>query len=153
MHNPLSRLARDIFDTPDRRQALLAALWEKVVGPEVARRSRVVGLEDERLRVRLAEGTWRRIVGRMRGEILLRLREAAGPLAPRGLIFVEGSIEEMAPPPPLTVRAARPAETPLPESLVEAASAIADPEIRDRFRETAALYLGRSHAANGMPRP
>src|SRR5512145_2850848 len=129
MRNPLASLARELFGhSPERRLALLTALWPKVVGAEVARRSQVVDLQGDKLRVRLTPGVWRRIVGRMRKEILLRLRAAAGPLAPKMLVFVEGQVEE--PPEP---EARRPVvgATALPDAVAAAAAAIDDPQTRE----------------------
>ena len=141
MLNPLGSLARELFGTSqERRFALLSALWPRVVGPEVARRSRVLSLDGERLRVKLAHGAWRKTIGRMRGEILLRLRDAAGPLAPRGLVFFEGTVEQEAAAPQ---RPPQPPSGPLPEVVHEASRAIEDPEIREAFRASAARYLAR----------
>jgi hypothetical protein len=119
----------------------LSALWPKVVGPEVARRSKVLTLEGDRLKVRLPRGAWRKTIGRMRGEILLRLREAAGSLAPRALIFVEGPVDEQ--PEPVGAPTLSPPKA-LAVAVEEASKSIGDPEIREGFRAAAACYLSRS---------
>ncbi len=144
MQNPLGSLARELFGpTPERRLALLSALWPKVVGPEVARRSQVLTLEGDRLRVRLPRGAWRGTISRMRGEILLRLREAAGSLAPRALIFVEGPVDEQ--PEPVGAPALS-APKALAVAVEEASKSIGDPEIREGFRAAATRYLSRSQS-------
>jgi hypothetical protein len=147
MQNPFGSLARELFGSvPERRLALLTALWPKVVGPEVARRTQVVALEGERLRVRLPPGPWRRTIGPMRAEILLRLRASAGPLAPRTLVFVEG---RFAPDAEVPTRTRPLPEAEVPLSVDAASRVIDDPEIRESYRNVAARYLART----ARPRP
>jgi hypothetical protein len=135
-------LAGEIFGAdPRHRLVLLKAAWPAAVGPELARRSEVVALDREVLRIRVPDGIWRRSLWRMRGDLLARLRKLAGPAAPRGLSIAEGAVS---PPPPLP--APLPSPTPLvalPAEVAEAAAAIPDDEIRRRFQEAAARYLGR----------
>jgi hypothetical protein len=76
----------------------------------------------------------------VRGDILARLRTVAGRASPRTLGFVTGPIADLAPraepsPPPKDL------ET--PAAVREAAQAIPDPEIRDRFLDAARRYLSR----------
>jgi len=79
------------------------------------------------------------VLFRMRGDILARLRKAAGPAAPRSLGFVEGPVpESRAPPEPETAQ-----RTEAPSSVAAAAGTIADAKLREQFLETAARYLGR----------
>lgn len=147
MHNPLGSLARELFGgAPERRLALLSALWPRVVGPEVARRSKVIDLQGEQLRVRLPQGPWRRTIVPMRGEILLRLRSAAGSLAPRRLYFIEGEVEDDLAPFQPAPAIAEP--LPLPQAVEEASHLIDDPESRERFRATAARYIERFRRAS-----
>ena len=119
--------------------ALLRAAWPRAVGGELARRSEVVAFEAGTLRVKVPDASWRRALHRMRGDILARLRALTGPVAPSRLGFVEGSVAT--PPEPAAPPAAAPG--PAPEALVQAAEAIADPELRARFLASAALYLSR----------
>lgn len=132
--------ARVFAGSPAARLALLRALWPSAVGPEVARRSEVLGLENEVLRVRVPDAGWRKALFRGHRDVILRLRRSAGPLAPAKLGFVEGPVAEAAAaPPPRPTAPAR-----IPASVAEAAGAIADEGIRERFLEAAARYLGRS---------
>ena len=68
---------------------LLRAAWPGVVGPELARRTEVVSLDGTTLRVRVPDAGWQKVLHRMRGDILSRLFDVAGELAPRRLGFVE----------------------------------------------------------------
>jgi hypothetical protein len=84
---------------------------------------------------------WRKALFRGHRDIIVRLRRLAGGLAPAKLGFVEGPVAEAPVTPP--ARPAPPAY--LPASVADAAQAIADEDIRERFLEAAARYLGRSH--------
>ena len=120
--------------------ALLRAAWPLAVGAELGRRTEVLGVEKGTLRIRVPDARWRLVLHRMQPDILRRLREIAGSLAPWRIGFVEGGMTEPA-------RAAVPAEKPAvppPPSLAGSAAGIADEEIRLRFLATAARYLERS---------
>jgi len=133
-------LAAQLFGaTPERTLTLMRAAWPAAVGPEVARRTELVALDAGVLRIRVPDATWRRGLWRMRGDILARLRAIAGRAAPRSLGFVEGPVAVVEP----AAEAPPPDAAPPPPSLVEAAGAIADPELRDRFLAVAGRYLGR----------
>lgn len=119
--------------------ALLRAAWPRAVGPDVARRTEPLLIEKGTLRVRVPDARWRKVLHRMQGEILARLRELAGEAAPRRLGFSEGPVAE-APEASPESASARPAAP--PASIVAAAGAIPDPELRARFLESAARYLG-----------
>lgn len=138
--DPGGSAARLFAGRPAARLALLRALWPAAVGPEVARRTEIVGLENEVLRVRVADARWRKALFRVYRDIIVRLRRSAGSLAPAKLGFMEGPVAEApeppAPPPPQPPR--------LPPSVAAAATAIDDVEIRQRFLEAAARYIGRS---------
>jgi hypothetical protein len=140
-------LAGEIFGGDSRRRlTLLKAAWPAAVGPELARRSEVVALDREVLRIRVPDGIWRRSLWRMRGDLLARLRRLAGRAAPRALSIAEGMV---APPPapPATPPAPLPV-TSLPAEVAEAAAAIPDDEVRRRFQEAAARYFGRFGAGD-----
>ncbi|HVR71809.1 MAG TPA: DUF721 domain-containing protein [Vicinamibacteria bacterium] len=122
---------------------LLRAAWPRAVGEDLARRTEVVAIEGATLRIRVPDARWRGVLHRMQPDILARLRDVAGTLAPRRLGFMEGGLPAPAP------RRAAPRETgapsaPCPPALAREAAAIADPEVRDRFLETAARYLART---------
>jgi hypothetical protein len=76
----------------------------------------------------------------MQPDILRRLREVAGSLAPWRIGFVEGGIREA---PARPAPTAPPVEPDAPPAVAESAAAIADEEVRRRFLESAARYLGR----------
>ena len=77
-------LAAQLFGaTPERTFVLVRAAWLASVGPELARRTEVVSVDRGVLQVRVPDATWRRSLWRMRGDILRRLRQVAGRLAPQ----------------------------------------------------------------------
>lgn len=138
-------LARRLFGAdPARTLALLRAAWPRAVGPDLARRTEVVALEAATLRVRVPDARWRKELHRLQAEILRRLREIAGDLAPWRLGFMEGPVAA-----PTVAKSARiPEESsgpPLPPAgVVAGAAVISDPDVRERFLEAAARYLERS---------
>lgn len=133
--------ARLFGGSPERVRALMRAAWPLAVGADLGRRTEVLGIEKGTLRIRVPDARWRLVLHRMQPEIIRRLREIAGGLAPWRIGFVEGGIAE-----PAVAAAAAPAgpvrETP-PE-VAATAEAIADEEIRRRFLATAARYLERN---------
>lgn len=148
------RLRSELFGARgERTLALLQAAWPGAVGEELARRTELLALEAGTLRVRVPDAGWRKVLHRMRSDILARLYDVAGEFAPRRLGFMEsppGAPGAGAKAPGATKRkpdpgsraVAPPPEAPL--SLRAAAEVIVDPELRARFLESAALYLGRS---------
>jgi len=127
---------------------LIQAAWPWAVGEELARRTEVVALDAGTLRVRVPDAGWRKVLHLMRNDILRRLFDVAGEFAPRRLGFMEtppGSASPHALPAatPAPRPSPRPEAAAAPASLHAAAAAIADPELRTRFLETAALYLER----------
>ena len=136
-------LARRLFGAvPARTLALVRAAWPRAVGPDLARRTEVIALEAATLRVRVPDARWRKELHRMQPDILARLREIAGELAPRRLGFVEGPV---APAPSReTRRTASPTPPAAPAEVVAGASVLDDEELRRRFLEVAARYLERS---------
>ena len=140
----MTDIARRLFGAvPKARLALLRAAWPAAVGPELARRTEVLVLEGDTLRVRVPDATWRRGLIRMRGDILARLRSTAGELAPRRLAFAEGPLSRPPAPPPPPPEP----EAPPPPSLALAAASVPDPELRRAFLATAARYLNRFNRA------
>jgi Dna[CI] antecedent DciA-like protein len=125
---------------------LLRAAWPLAVGPELARRTEVQTADAGTLRVAVPDGRWRKVLHRMRGDILSRLRAVAGGLVPRQMGFVESARVD-APSPPPSFGERRPeasAPSPCPPSVRAAADAISDAELRGRFLQSAARYLSRS---------
>ena len=146
-----SGLAAQLFrpGTP-QAFALVRAAWPAAVGAELARRTVVQAMVGRTLHVRVPDAAWRKTLHRMRKEVLARLREIAGELAPNTLGFVEGGAEVNSATPvrrggsPAPPHPPMPMGAPLGASLRDAAERIADPEIRSRFLETAARYLSRA---------
>ncbi|HEY6547442.1 MAG TPA: DUF721 domain-containing protein [Vicinamibacteria bacterium] len=129
---------------PENALVLLRAAWPAAVGADLARRTEVVALEAGTLRIRVPDARWRNVLHRMRAQILAQLRAIAGDLAPARLGFLEASVPmpELAELP--RAAAVAPASPPpLPVAIVEAAAAIPDADVRARFLESAARYLGR----------
>jgi hypothetical protein len=131
----------------ERTLALLRAAWPKAVGPELARRTEVLALDGEALRLRVPDASWRRHLLQMRRPILDRLREVAGPLTPYRLSFTEGGLPPVAdmPSPPATGGTLT---SPSSSWLAAEAQVIADPDLRARFLEAAARYLGHRKESN-----
>ena len=126
----------------ERSLTLLRACWPLAVGPRVAARTEVIAFEAKSLIVRVPDARWRKILHRMRREILERLRDVAGARAPRSLGFTLATQ-------PLPEPAATPLEpkappcvAPPPE-VTAGAQAISDPELRVLFLEAAGRYLAR----------
>src|SRR5688500_1739137 len=134
-------LARRLFGAvPARTLALVRAAWPHAVGPDLALRTEVVTLEGATLRIRVPDARWRKELHRMQPEILARLRETTGELAPRRLGFVEGPVA-LPPYEPPRVEPLSPAAA--PAEVVASAAVLTDPVLRERFLEVAARYLER----------
>lgn len=136
--------ARTLFGgSPQRTLALLRAAWPRAVGEELARRTEVLAVEGDCLRLRVPDAGWRRNLLQMRRQILGKLHAIAGELTPRRLSFTEGGLaaEETKPAAPAPLPA-----TPS-QALAAGAAAIADPDLRARFLEAAARYLARGRRA------
>jgi len=124
--------------------ALLRAAWPRAVGAETARRTELLAIEGSTLRVRVPDARWRKVLHRMQPEILTRLRQLAGDLAPRRLGFSEGPARAQAPADQPRVPNV-PAPVELPGELARSAAGISDPEVRAAFERSAALYLARAN--------
>jgi hypothetical protein len=119
---------------------LLRAAWAPAVGADLARRTEVVGVEGQTLRVRVPDARWRTVLHRMQPQILARLRDVAGTLAPHRLGFVEGTLAS----PPSPRPEAPPADADCPPGVAAEAARIEDAELRERFLAAAARYLSRA---------
>jgi len=142
-----SETAAELFGA-ERTLLLLRATWPLAVGPRLAERTEVVAVEGRTLIVRIPDGRWRKILHRLRREILQALRQAAGPRAPHALGFVEAKAAA-APGPVAAADVARPvrvAEGAVPSGSVSGAESIADPEIRSLFEGAASRYLARGRS-------
>jgi hypothetical protein len=135
-------LAAQIFRPEPARLALLRSAWAVAVGPELARRTEVLAVEGRTLRVRVPDAGWRKVLHRMQGQIVYRLRAIAGELGPSRIGFSEGQVmpaaEPKAPAPPKD-------EGPVAmgAALAAAVDGIPDPELRAAFVAAAQRYLAR----------
>ena len=139
-------LASQLFGRdPAASLALLRAAWPDAVGREIARRTEILAIRGRTLLVRVPDAGWQRVLHRMERDIVGRLRQLAGELAPVGLGFSLGPLVDTEEVPPA---AARREPRPAPAEVEAAAGAIDDPELRERFVRAAALYLQgkRNHA-------
>jgi hypothetical protein len=121
---------------------LVRSLWPLVVGPGIASRTEVVALQERTLRVRVTDTRWMRVLHRMQRVIIVRLAQHLGAAAPNQIGFVEGALSS----PPEKTRDKTVGTTPdaaPPESVLKAAAAIDDPELRRQFTEAAARYFQR----------
>jgi hypothetical protein len=136
-------LARRLFPAGSpQRLELVRAAWRLAVGDDLARRTEVLALEGRTLRVRVPDASWRKVLHRLRGEILDKLSAVAGDAAPDRLGFQEEPLgwraPAPAPPPPRP-----PADAAPPPGLAREAQAITDPDLRRAFLDVAARYLAR----------
>ena len=145
-----SLAARLFGASPARTLALLEAAWPLAVGPELARRTEVLGIEGGTLRVRVPDAGWRKVLHRMQPQILAHLREIAGDLAPKRMGFVDGGLSNQ-PQGAASSRSGGDARggfqggsSLTSGSAVNSPPEIKDPEIRQRFAETMARYLERT---------
>jgi hypothetical protein len=144
---PISRALSELFTGPGALP-LVREAWSSAVGPDLAGRTQVVSFSAGTLVVRVPDGRWGRILHRMKRDILARLRETTGRIAPRELAFSFGSLTAQeafampgAPPTPHLPRAqAASAE------LVASAAQIDDAELREAFLRSAGRYLARTRA-------
>lgn len=151
-------LAEELF-APEQAIALLRAAWPLAVGASLAERTRPLALQGRMLLVEIPDARWRRILHRLRREILVRLREVAGSRAPATLGFVvsraaaephrgsEGHVgsREVSVAAGEGLFAPRESRT-APAALAAEAERIADPQLRERFLDAATRYLANAAA-------
>lgn len=138
-----SSLPRFFEAAHPHRLAVLQALWPSITGDALANHSEVVGIQGEVMRVRADSAPWLKTLRDLKGTLVFRLQQAAGPLAPRGLAFVEGPV---APRPPRRRTRDRMKPAPvdaLPRAVSEAAERIPTAEGREIYLRAAAAFQGR----------
>jgi hypothetical protein len=138
-----SSLPRFFAAALPHRLAVLKALWPSITGEALANHSEVVGIQGDVMRVRADSASWLKTLRDLKGTLVYRLQQAAGPLAPRGLAFVEGPI---APKPKHSRTRARPMPVPveaLPRAVSEAAENIPTGEGREIYLRAAAAFQTR----------
>jgi hypothetical protein len=129
------------------RLAVLQALWPSITGDALASHSEVVGIQEDVMRVRADSAAWLKTLRDLKGTLVYRLQQAAGPLAPRGLAFVEGPV---APRPPRrkVPTPSRPlAPKDLPRPISEGAKKIPTAEGREIYLRAAGAFKGRFGSA------
>jgi hypothetical protein len=122
---------------------VLKALWPAVTGDALANHSEVVGIQGDVMRVRADSSSWLKTLRDLRGTLILRLQRAAGPMAPRGLAFVEG---KLTPRPPRRRNRAALEPIPvsaLPEEIAASAQRVPSGEGRDAYLRAAAAFQAR----------
>jgi len=137
-----------LFGSPEARLALVRAAWPHAVGAELARRTRVLGVDGGVLRVQIPDARWRKVLHRLQPTILGRIARVVGEVAPRRIGFIELPVNDDRS--GVEAPALPPQDLPAPSDVVmRGAAAIADPELRRSFVETATRYLAlhRSRAA------
>ena len=80
-----SSLPRFFAEALPHRLAVLKALWPAITGDALANQSEVVGIQGDVMRVRADSAPWLKTLRDLKGTLVYRLQEAAGPLAPRAL--------------------------------------------------------------------
>lgn len=142
-----SSLPRFFAAAEPHRLAVLKALWPSITGEALANHSEVVGIQGDVMRVRADSASWLKTLRDLMGTLVFRLQQAAGPLAPRGLAFVEGPIS----PRPLRRRPReRVKPVPvgaLPRAISEAARQIPTAEGREIYLRAAAAFQARFGAS------
>ncbi|MBP6002852.1 MAG: DUF721 domain-containing protein [Pyrinomonadaceae bacterium] len=125
-------------------EAVVFAAWNRSAGELLRARTVPVGFHEHRLAIAVEDKTWQRHLEDLSPQMLVKLNTILGQGSVR---FIEFRIDKP------TLAAAREhiaaaADTSvdlsnLAPSLVDAAGAIADEELRDAFLKSAAVYLGR----------
>ncbi|MFQ5792773.1 MAG: DUF721 domain-containing protein [Acidobacteriota bacterium] len=121
----------------------LAALkWAEVVGGELAVRSEPVSLKDGILTIRVEEAPWGKVILKLQRQIIPRLNRAMGIKVVRRIVFVRDGQRVWKEKKPARPVAPVRSEAPPPSaSVLEAAEAVADSELRAFLIRTASRYL------------
>jgi hypothetical protein len=118
--------------------------WPFLVGRELALRSEPASLQDAVLTVRVSDAAWGRMILKLQGRILPRLREILGPKSVGRIRFVkDGEVLWKSGLPPVTSEVSEDKEHPGEVSalIAEAARDIEDAELRSLLIQTASRYL------------
>jgi hypothetical protein len=131
---------------PENTGAELAAAWPLAVGAGIARHAWPARLaRDGTLHVATESATWAFELAHLAPELLSRLRDVLPGTAPTALRFAVGPLPEQ--PPAAEPRPGRSAPDPTAAEEATAASlvaGIADTDLRELVRRTAALSLARA---------
>ena len=118
---------------------LIEKRWEEIVGYELARRSEPEALLDGVLTVRVTDVAWGKMFYRLQGRIVPAINKAVGSRLVKRINFTKRSQLER---PMGPKRVVEPRDTsPPPAAVIEAASAIEEPELKELVLRSAAHYL------------
>lgn len=84
----LQGLVADWLEDAELNEELVRQAWRKVAGENAAAQTRVLGLQDRVLRVRVLDLTWERSLQGIEDRLLAGLRERLGKRAPRRIEWV-----------------------------------------------------------------
>ncbi len=125
-------------------EAMVFAAWKKCAGELLSERTAALQFFEDRLKVAVADETWRRHLEDLSPQMLVKLNHQLG----QGTItFIEFVIDAGAVKKNNEPEARKDKEGLKPvaidPSLAKAAGSIADPSLREQFISTAASYLAR----------
>ena len=128
----------------------VTAAWPDIVGPAIARQAWPARIaRDGTLHVATSSSTWAHELAFHADEILARLRDRLGQLAPTGIRSAPGPVPEATAAEPEAAPAPLTADEAPPEVRSEAAalaSAIDDPELRELVARAARASLLRARS-------
>jgi predicted nucleic acid-binding Zn ribbon protein len=88
----LSSVIAEWIDAPAAREAVVLAIWPRVVGDEVAQRSRPQALEGSKLVIEVIDPAWSRALEEMAADLLRRLNGALGKQIVRSIEWRPASL-------------------------------------------------------------
>ncbi len=132
--------------------AELTACWPAAMGEQIARNAWPLRVgRDGTLHVATSSATWAFELDRMRTELAERLAAALGEGAPTALRFRPGPVPEPGAPTDSPSPSAPPEATPeATRDAATAASAIADPELRELVARAARASLTKARSDRGF---
>lgn len=83
--NELFSILAQWVDSPDAREGVVIATWQRVVGEAVTERSRPRALEGSKLVVDVADPAWGPVLEEMSADLLVRLNGALGKSVVRSI--------------------------------------------------------------------
>ena len=120
--------------------ALVLAAWKECAGPLIVERTEVVEYRGSRLVVAVSDPTWRAHLEDLSPRMIARLNSTLG----NGTVkFIEFRVDPSAfvNPAPTSIEPDDRTEPEAPGSLIDAAAAISDVDLRRSFLAAAAAYL------------
>ena len=136
----ISAVLRYTDATPDAFRTLVFAAWPESVGELVEHRTEPIGFDNGRLKIAVADKTWKLHLEELAPQILAKLNELCGLRVVR---LVEIQIEPTAIKPKLARVEERESDVELSTELRIAASKIPDAKLRSTFLDAASAYFSR----------